>query len=1073
MEYISLSGVKKEYRMGEVKIEALSGVDMAVEKGELCTIVGPSGAGKTTLLNILGGMDAPTSGSIFVDGEAVDRFDRRKLTTYRRDMVGFVFQFYNLVQNLTALENVELAAQICRDALDPRAMLTEVGLGERYNNFPAQLSGGEQQRVAIARALAKNPKLLLCDEPTGALDYQTGKQVLSLLQQASRKQNMTVLIITHNSAITPMADRVVHIKNGRVAQMTKNATPVLWKKSSGNMKKRGLLVKNLFQEIRTTSARFFSIAAISMLGVAAFTGLRATGPDMMLTGDKYLDRLALSDIQVMSSAGLTPDDIRALSALPGVAAVVPGLQADALMQLEDGGDKELNIHLYSMPFAQEEEHPARFFQLPDYAIDPAPENSVNLVQLTHGRMPLDDHEVALDSQTVKQVDVELGDWIRFESSGGNVGLRLVGLIESPKYMSSVERGKSTVGRGVSDGFAYASGNSLTKLGARLPAMAMLTTRYTHADIVVDGAKALNCFSEDYKKLVSSVIDRLEQYGDETGDTWYVQGRDSNPGYEDYRQNTERISAIGQTFPLMFYVVAALVSLTTMTRMVEDGRVQIGTLKALGYSGAAIAGGYFSYAALATLLGGIVGSIMGFRLFPTVISNAYGVFYRLPDFQTPYHWDIARDAILFITVCTTGAAVSACISTLREVPAAIMRPKAPKPGRRVFLEYIGFLWKRMSFTAKVTARNLLRYKKRFWMSTIGIAGSCALMLTGFGLRDSVFGITDRQFTKIMRMQMQAFSYEAMDVLDWEQLLQERDPEGKITGSTLVRDKSMDIEDKARGNRSIHFMMVQDAAALRPFLDLKSPDGQPLELSDTGVIVTSKIAELYGLKAGSALTLTSGTTSYQLRVSGVAENYVMHYVFISPAYYEGVTGQEPLYNGVFAHMEDTSEQTENALAASLLADGRMYAVNFTTGLQHSLHDNLSSLNYVVGVLILCAAALAFVVMFNLTNINLTERRRELATLRVLGFYDKELYSYVFRENNALALIGALFGLVLGVFMHRFVISTTEVDIVRFVREITPLSYIISFALTLSFSYMVNILMRRKVRGVDMVESLKSAE
>ncbi len=226
MDYISLSGVKKEYRMGEVTIEALSGVDMAVEKGELCTIVGPSGAGKTTLLNILGGMDAPTSGSILVDGEAVDRFDRRKLTSYRRDMVGFVFQFYNLVQNLTALENVELAAQICKDALDPREMLKEVGLRERCNNFPAQLSGGEQQRVAIARALAKNPKLLLCDEPTGALDYQTGKQVLSLLQQASRKQHMTVIIITHNSAITPMADRVIHIKNGRVAQMTRNDMPV-------------------------------------------------------------------------------------------------------------------------------------------------------------------------------------------------------------------------------------------------------------------------------------------------------------------------------------------------------------------------------------------------------------------------------------------------------------------------------------------------------------------------------------------------------------------------------------------------------------------------------------------------------------------------------------------------------------------------------------------------------------------------------------------------------------------------------------------------------------------------------
>jgi len=225
MSYIALDGVKKEYRMGEIVISALSGVTLSVERGELCTIVGPSGAGKTTLLNILGGMDTPTAGSIVVDGEQVDQFDRRRLTSYRRDTVGFVFQFYNLVQNLTALENVELATQICREALDSREMLAEVGLQERYGNFPGQLSGGEQQRVAIARALAKNPKLLLCDEPTGALDYATGKQVLALLQQASRKQDMTVLIITHNSAITPMADRVVHIKNGHVEKIQTNANP--------------------------------------------------------------------------------------------------------------------------------------------------------------------------------------------------------------------------------------------------------------------------------------------------------------------------------------------------------------------------------------------------------------------------------------------------------------------------------------------------------------------------------------------------------------------------------------------------------------------------------------------------------------------------------------------------------------------------------------------------------------------------------------------------------------------------------------------------------------------------------
>ena len=225
MSYISLDHVVKRYQMGEVVITAVSGISFEIEKGEFCVIVGPSGAGKTTVLNILGGMDKCDEGTILVDGAEVSAYTSKQLTTYRRYDIGFVFQFYNLVQNLTALENVELAAQICRDPLDAADVLRHVGLGERLNNFPAQLSGGEQQRVAIARALAKNPKLLLCDEPTGALDYVTGKQILKLLQDTCRKQGMTVVVITHNTALTPMADRVIHIKNGTVAAMERNEHP--------------------------------------------------------------------------------------------------------------------------------------------------------------------------------------------------------------------------------------------------------------------------------------------------------------------------------------------------------------------------------------------------------------------------------------------------------------------------------------------------------------------------------------------------------------------------------------------------------------------------------------------------------------------------------------------------------------------------------------------------------------------------------------------------------------------------------------------------------------------------------
>ena len=404
-------------------------------------------------------------------------------------------------------------------------------------------------------------------------------------------------------------------------------------------KRRGLLIINLLREVKGTSTRFLSIAAISLLGVAFFCGLRATGPDMIQTGDAYFDKQKLTDIQVMTSVGLTPDQIRDLQTIPGVETVIPGISADALMLCENADDSgaEMNIHFLSLPFKPTQKHPANPFSLPSYDIDPNPQVSANLIEVKAGRLPLDNTEVALDYHLLKKTQFSLGDEMVFKANGAEVRLRVVGLVESARYISSVERGNSTVGRGASDGFAYASGTAIAKLGLRLPLLATLTARYSYADIVVSGARELNCFSNEYENLVSDVSQRIERYGDTQDGTWYVRNRSANPSYDDYKQNTERIEAIGRVFPLIFYIVAALVTLTTMTRMVEEERIQIGTFKALGYSNAAVAGGYFFYALLATLLGGIIGSIIGFRLFPTIISNAYESFYRMPDFASPYRW----------------------------------------------------------------------------------------------------------------------------------------------------------------------------------------------------------------------------------------------------------------------------------------------------------------------------------------------------------------------------------------------------------------------------------------------------
>lgn len=837
--------------------------------------------------------------------------------------------------------------------------------------------------------------------------------------------------------------------------------------------KRGLLTVNLIREIGRTFTRFLSILFIALLGAAFFTGIRSTGPDMKLTGDAHFDNCRLSDITVMSSAGITVEDIDELQKIEGVEAIMPALYVDALMQVEDNSEvPELNIRLLSLPLKTPEDNPAKLFSIPSYDIDEQPETEINRLLLVSGRLPLDDHEVAVDRLLTTHYGIKPGDYLLFHNNGGSVRLRVVGSVTSGLYISEVERGTSTVGTGKSDGFVYASGNAVGKLGAKLPMMALLKARYTSAYIRVAGAEALNSFSKEYESLVERVKQRIEDYGETTDATWYVQDRDSNPGYGDYSQNTDRIAAVGQLFPMIFFVVAALVALTTMTRMVEEQRIQMGTLKALGYKNGAIIREYIMYALLATLIGSVAGCAIGSWMFPYVIGTAYSIMYHLPNFQTPFHWDIAASATAAAVLCTTGAAIIVAVSALREVPASLMRPKAPKPGKRVFLEYVRFIWKHMGFTSKVTMRNLLRYKKRFFMSVIGIAGSCALLLTGFGLQDSIYGIIDKQFTDIWKMDVQAYTYDPIEAAEWEELLHDCGMDSVFSSKMLCYDKVMEAGKDDNDTTTTHLLAIGDPVAMQDVIVLYD-NGEPFALPEGGVTITRKLSYIYDLSIGDEICVSYGTDTYYAKIAGIANNHVNHYVIFPAAYYEELFEEELLYNGVMARTVEDMAAIQDDVNAALLKDQRVYSVSATSTLYESVQDSLDILSYVVMVLILSAAALSFVVMFNLTNINITERRRELATLQVLGFYDRELYDYVFRENNALAVIGAITGLAMGLLLHKYVIETCEVDIVMFVREIKTMSFVYSALLTMAFSLIVNIFMRRKVRGIDMVESLKSAE
>lgn len=832
-----------------------------------------------------------------------------------------------------------------------------------------------------------------------------------------------------------------------------------------------LTLKNLLREIKRTFTKFLSIFAICALGVAFFAGIRATSPDMKEAGDRLYNTYNLSDISVISTSGLTADNIRDLESIEGIRAVRASLFVDAMAR--GTGEKEKNLRLYSMPIKLKSEYAPLIDLIPDYGIDTSPEYEMNGVEIVSGRMPLNDTETALDYTLEGSLVKQLGDEITLTTSGGTVMLRVVGFIRSPMYISMFERGTSSIGNGTSDGFAYASGNAISSLGTKLPVMSLLNTYYTRADIVISGKEGLSAYSDEYEALVNEVTDRIEDYASTQSGTWYIQDRSGNPGYSDYSENTDRIAAVGDVFPLIFFIVAALVCLTTMTRMVEEQRIEMGTMKALGYGGWQIAMKYAVYAMSACISGGVVGAIIGFKLFPYVIMKAYSIMYYLGKLETPYRADIAFMAIAAMAVCTAAATFSACYASLKEVPATLMRPKAPKAGRRVLLERIPFIWKKLSFTSKVTVRNLFRYKKRFFMSVIGIAGSGALLVTAFGLNDSIFGIIEKQFGDIWQMDVQAYVYEAMPLADMQELLGKNPANDDFDSVMFCLDSQMECKNGGRSQNGVHLLGVESAGSMAGRVSLHN-GGTPVTLDDSGVVVTAKLAETLSIKAGDEINMRTGGEDHFMRVIGVADNYVYHYVYITAAYYETVFGKAMQYNGLMGNLKDgLTDETMDAMSTQLLSDSRMYTVRTIESIYASVWDSLSILNYVVLVLILGSGMLTFVVMLNLTNINIGERMRELATLRVLGFYDKEMYAYIFRENNALSVIGAFVGLLFGKIMHLFVIRTCEVDMVMFVRSAKPLSYVYAFALTIVFSLIVNLLMRPKVRAIDMVESLKSAE
>ena len=556
-------------------------------------------------------------------------------------------------------------------------------------------------------------------------------------------------------------------------------------------------------------------------------------------------------------------------------------------------------------------------------------------------------------------------------------------------------------------------------------------------------------------------------------TWYVWDRSKNVSYASFTANVDKLTAITTIFPVFFFLVAALVVSTTMTRMVEEERLQIGTLKALGYSGAAIMQKYLLYAFTAAAAGTMAGLAVGFKAFPSIIWSAYEMMYYMPAIATPWRLSQALFAGGTLIVLTVGITALACRTTLQENPAALMLPRAPKAGKRILLERITPLWRRLPFSWKVTCRNLLRYKKRFWMTVIGVAGCTSLLVAGFGISDSLNSIITKQYGDI-------YHYDLMTIVT----KQEATESGPVYEYLYNKEHAADSltvamestrQDGPDGEMDVYLMVPADVDKFADFADLHERiSRKAVPLGEQGVVVTEKLAKTLGIKAGDTITLTnSDDLTADFTVSGVCEHYVSNYVYISPAVYEAGFGEAPSYNAILSILPEDTEKTRNTISADLLAMDNVASLNFTQDNVTQVLNMLNSIDAVVVLIIVCAASLAFVVLYNLSNINIAERVKEIATIKVLGFYDPEVYAYVNRESVALTLIGTLFGLVGGIALHSFVISTVEVDAVMFGREIYAKSFLYAIALTLLFSALVNLVMQRLLKRISMVESMKAPE
>ncbi len=837
---------------------------------------------------------------------------------------------------------------------------------------------------------------------------------------------------------------------------------------------KSAMKKTSLREIRHSLGRYLAIFFIVALGVIMFAGLRVCREDMVATADKYFKQTSFYDYRALSTLGFDMGDAEQLVGENGVLYAQGGISQAVIELLADG--RECVVATYSLL------------------------DNINRPELIEGRMPENDRECVVDSKHYGSEYIGR-EFVVSDSNTDDVKdaftyntYTIVGIVQSPLYLN-FERGTAPVGNGNVTSFAYFMRGAYTaeydneiyvRMDSGYEAYSDEYNSYIdeHTDALKDAVQSIA--DKRYERLYSEAYDKIKDAGNNAGSELlssegglnglkepvvYVLGRDSNVGYASFDNDSNIVNQVAAVFPIFFFAVAALVCMTTMTRMVEDERTQIGVLKALGYSDGAVMAKYMFYSGSAAVGGAVFGYVVGNLLFPKVIWIGYNMLYDFAGLT--YVWDIKIGVISIVAavLCSMGATYFLCAAQFHSSPATLIRPKAPKSGKRILLERAGFIWRRLGFLRKVSIRNVFRYKKRFIMMIMGIGGCSALVVTALGLRDSFSDIVSAQFREIAVYDMSVTLGNPADAAEREALGETFDE--YFDSYAFLNSSTMDIES-AGAKKSANVIIAENADELSEqyhFLSLKG--GDRLQYPSEGeIVLTKRLAKNLGVKKGDTLTLTDDNlNTMTVTVSAVCKNYVFNYAFIAKETYIEAEGGEPEYRTVYASIKDGLDAHQTVAGLLLMDEVSSAYANADT--EEQFNSMISSINYVVIMVIVLAAALAFVVLYNLTNINITERIREIATIKVLGFYSWETASYVFRENFILTGIGAVLGLGLGKLLHVFIMNCINVEAVSFDSRITWVSYVLSVVLTFIFAVIVNLFMLLKLNKINMAESLKSVE